>query len=104
MAISQAEAALSLAKVNLARMENVVDRRAVSRQDYDAKKNAVEAGEAQVRQNHAAVENARLNLEYCTIRSPMCTRKRAMPTGQTRSARKRPDRPIAPLGSWPVIS
>ncbi|HEX9264230.1 MAG TPA: efflux RND transporter periplasmic adaptor subunit [Candidatus Binatia bacterium] len=69
--LAQAEAALSLAKVNLARMENVVDRRAVSRQDYDAKKNAVEAGEAQVRQNHAAVENARLNLEYCTIRSPI---------------------------------
>jgi multidrug efflux system membrane fusion protein len=69
--LAQAEAALSLAKVNFARVENVSDPRAVSRQDYDTKKNAVEAGEAQVRQNHAAVENARLNLDYCTIRSPI---------------------------------
>jgi membrane fusion protein, multidrug efflux system len=31
----------------------------------------VEAGEAQVGQSRAAVENARLNLDYCTIRSPI---------------------------------
>jgi membrane fusion protein, multidrug efflux system len=69
--LAQAEAALSLAKVNFARVENVSDPRAVSRQDYDTKKNAVEAGEAQVGQSRAAVENARLNLDYCTIRSPI---------------------------------
>lgn len=69
--LAQAEATLSLAKVNFARVENVSDPRAVSRQDYDAKKNAVEAGEAQVRQLRAAVEVARLNLDYCNIRSPI---------------------------------
>jgi multidrug efflux system membrane fusion protein len=69
--LAQAEAALSLAKVNFARVETVSDPRAVSRQDYDAKKNAVEAAEAQVKLNRAAVESARLNLEYCTIRSPI---------------------------------
>ena len=37
----------------------------------NAKKNAVEVAEAQVKQNQAAVENARLNLDYCTIRSPI---------------------------------
>jgi membrane fusion protein, multidrug efflux system len=69
--LAQAEAALSLAKVNFARVETVSDPRAVSRQDYDAKKNAVEAAEAQLKLNRAAVESARLNLEYCTIRSPI---------------------------------
>jgi membrane fusion protein, multidrug efflux system len=69
--LAQAEAALSLAKVNFARVEAVSDPRAVSRQDYDTKRNAVEAAEAQVKLNRAAVESARLNLEYCTIRSPI---------------------------------
>jgi membrane fusion protein, multidrug efflux system len=69
--VAQAEAALSLAKVNFARVEQVSDPRAVSRQDFDARKSAVETAEATLKQNRAAVENARLNLEYCTIRSPI---------------------------------
>lgn len=69
--VAQAQAVLNLAKTNFARVESVSDSRAVSRQDFDAKKNAVEIAEAQLRQNRAAVETARLNLEYCTIRSPI---------------------------------
>ncbi len=69
--LAQAEAALSLAKSSLARVESVSDPRAVSRQDYDTKKSAVEAADALVKQNRAAVENARLNLDYCTIRAPI---------------------------------
>jgi multidrug efflux system membrane fusion protein len=69
--LAQAKAALDLAKINFARVESVTDPRAVSRQDYDAKKNAVAVAEAQVQQNQAAVENAQLNLDYCTIRSPI---------------------------------
>ena len=56
--LAQAEATLSLAKINFARVENVSDPRAVSRQDYDTKKSAVESADAQVKQNRAAVENA----------------------------------------------
>lgn len=69
--LAQAAAVLELARVNFARVENLNDPRAVSRQDYDTKKNAVALAEAEVRQNRAAVESARLNLEYCTIRSPI---------------------------------
>jgi len=69
--LAQAKAALDLAKIQFARVESVADKRAISRQDYDARKNAVEVAEAQVKQNQAAVETARLNLEYCTIRSPI---------------------------------
>jgi multidrug efflux system membrane fusion protein len=72
--LAQAQAALNLAKINLARMESVTDPRAISRQDYDAKKNAVEVAEAQLSQGRAAVDTARLNLEYCTIRSPLSGR------------------------------
>jgi multidrug efflux system membrane fusion protein len=69
--LAQAKAALELAKINFDRVASVTDPRAVSRQDYDAKKNAVEVAEAQVQQNQAALETARLNLDYCTIRSPI---------------------------------
>ena len=69
--LGQAKAALELAKINFDRVTSVTDQRAVSRQDYDAKKNAVAVAEAQVKQNQAALDNARLNLDYCTIRSPI---------------------------------
>src|SRR5262249_58764089 len=67
----KAKGAVALAKINFDRVASVTDQRAVSRQDYDAKKNAVEVAEAQVKQSQAALENARLNLDYCTIRSPI---------------------------------
>jgi len=69
--LAQAEAALSLAKTSFARVESVSDPRAVSRQDYDTKKIAVAGADALVKQNRAALENARLNLDYCTIRAPI---------------------------------
>src|SRR5712692_4697299 len=69
--LGQTKAGLELAKLNFNRVASVTDQRAVSRQDYDAKKNAVDVAEAQVKQNQAALETARLNLEYCTIRSPI---------------------------------
>jgi multidrug efflux system membrane fusion protein len=72
--LGQAKAALDLAKINFARVESVTDQRAVSRQDFDAKKNAVAVAEAQVKQNEAAEQNARLNLDYCTIRAPITGR------------------------------
>ena len=86
--LAQAEATLSLAKINFARVENVSDPRAVSRQDYDTKKSAVESADAQVKQNRAAVESGRLNLEYCTIRSPINGRagQRAVDVGNVVAA------------------
>jgi len=69
--LGQAQAALELAKINLARVESVSDPRAVSRQDYDSKKNAVAVASALVAQNRARVESALLNVEYCVLRSPI---------------------------------
>ena len=68
--LAQSKAALDFAKIQFARVQDLVESRAIARQDYDTRKNAVDVGEAQVRQNEAAVESARLNLEYTSIRSP----------------------------------
>ena len=69
--LAQAKAVLDLARIECARDASLVETKAISRSEYDTKKNAVEVAEAQVRQTEAAVETARLNLEYCTIRSPI---------------------------------
>ena len=89
--LAEAQASLNLAKTNFARVQNVTDQRAVSRQDYDTKKNAVDIAEAQVRQNRAAAERARLDLEYCTIRAPIDGRagQRLVDVGNIVSANNR---------------
>jgi multidrug efflux system membrane fusion protein len=69
--LAQSKAALDFANIQFARVKDLVESRAIARQDYDTRKNAVDVGEAQVRQNEAAVESARLNLEYTSIRSPI---------------------------------
>jgi len=69
--LAQSKAALDFAQVQFARVKDLIESRAIARQDYDTRKNAVDVGEAQVKQNEAAVESARLNLEYTSIRSPI---------------------------------
>src|SRR5260370_19699145 len=69
--LAQSRAALDLAKIQFARVQDLVDSKAIARQDYDTRKNAVDVAGAQVQQNQAAVESARLNLEYTSIRSPI---------------------------------
>ena len=70
-ALAQAKAALELAKIQFARDEEVIAARAISKQDYDTKKNAVDVNQAQVEAAQAALETAKLNLEYCYIHSPI---------------------------------
>lgn len=70
-ALAQAKAALDLAKIQFARDEEVIGTRAISRQDYDTKKNAVDVDQAQVEAAQATLETAKLNLEYCYIHSPI---------------------------------
>ncbi|SRR6266568_5003647 len=63
-ALAQNEASVRLARTELARAERLVQSEATTQQDYDARKSAVAVGEAQVKASRAAVETARLNLEY----------------------------------------
>jgi multidrug efflux system membrane fusion protein len=69
--LAQARATLDLAKVDFTRSANLLEQKAISQQDFDTNKNAVAVAESRVKQNEAAVETARLNLEYCSIKSPI---------------------------------
>jgi multidrug efflux system membrane fusion protein len=69
--LAQTKAALDLAKIQFSRDQEIIGTRAISQQDYDTKKNAVDVAQAQVGAAEAAVETARLNLEYCYIHSPI---------------------------------
>jgi membrane fusion protein, multidrug efflux system len=69
--LAQSKAALDYARIEFDRVKDLVESKAIARQDYDSRRNAVDVGEAQVKQNEAAVESARLNLEYTSIRSPI---------------------------------
>src|SRR5579862_5447179 len=69
--LAQSKAALDLAKIQFARDQEVIGERAISQQDYDTKKNAVDVDQAQIDAAEAALETAKLNLEYCYIHSPI---------------------------------
>lgn len=69
--LAQREAALELAKIEWDRVEALSGTKAISKQDIDTKRNAVDIAKAQVQQSHAEVEAAKLNLDYCYIRSPI---------------------------------
>ena len=70
-ALAQAKAALDLATIQFARDQEVIGSNAISKQDYDTKKNTVDVDEAQVEAAEAALETAKINLEYCYIHSPI---------------------------------
>jgi multidrug efflux system membrane fusion protein len=68
---AQKQAALSLARIELARAQELIATRSIAQEEYDTRRNAVDVAEAEVQQAEAAVATARLNLEYCSIRSPI---------------------------------
>lgn len=69
--VAQANAAMDLAKSQFERYSELVETKAISKQDYDTKKNAVDLDQAQIESAQAALETAKLNLEYCYIHSPI---------------------------------
>jgi multidrug efflux system membrane fusion protein len=69
--VAQARAALKLAEIEWERVSNLTDSRAISKTDIDTRRNAVDVAQAQVQQREAAVQTAKLNLEYCSVRSPI---------------------------------
>lgn len=69
--LQQAEAALDLAKIQFERDQELVGTRAISKQDYDTKKNTVDVVQAQIESAKAAIETAQINLDYCYIHSPI---------------------------------
>lgn len=77
-ALAQAEAALARdraqmenAQTDVKRYEDLVKKDYVTQQQYDSVKATAAATAATVRLNQAAVERARLDVAYCSIRAPM---------------------------------
>lgn len=70
-ALAQQKAALDLARTQFARYADLIGAKAVSQSEYDTRKNTVDVGLAQVQAAQAAVETARLNLQYCSIQAPI---------------------------------
>ena len=69
--MAESKAALDLANTQLKMYASIANTRAVSQMDMETRKNTVAVDEAQVQAAEAAVENAKLNMEYCYIRSPI---------------------------------
>lgn len=72
--LAQNKAQLELARIQFSRYAELLESKSVSQQEYDQRKNVLDVADAQVQQSQAAVETARLNLDYCTIRSPISGR------------------------------
>jgi multidrug efflux system membrane fusion protein len=80
-ALAQAEAELSRARVQAASAEQdetryraLVEKQYVTTQQYDQAHAALAAAQATVAASAAAVEEARLNLQYATVRAPISGR------------------------------
>lgn len=80
-AFDQAKAVLEMAEANLPairsraeRLKGLVDIHAVGQQDYDDAVAALQTAEANVAAARATMENARINLDYTPIRSPISGR------------------------------
>jgi multidrug efflux system membrane fusion protein len=79
--LRQAEAALTRAKVelenaqrDLKRISTLVEKSVSSRQQLDQQQANVDALQAQVRENEAAIERARIQLSYTVIEAPIAGR------------------------------
>ncbi len=69
--LDQSKATRTFAAAELQRIKDLFQANAGSKSDLDSKQNALDLAESQIKANEAAEQMAQLNLEYCTIRSPI---------------------------------
>ena len=72
--LESARSAASLAKSEVQRAGKLVAMQAISREEFDSRTSAEVQGGAQVRALEAAVQTARLNLDWTRVRSPIAGR------------------------------
>jgi len=68
---SQDEAQLANAKVVLERNTDLIKKKVIAEQDFDASKYQADALQAAVQADQAAIENARTQLDYTQVKSPI---------------------------------
>jgi len=69
--LANAQAALELAQVNARRSQELYESKLIPRSDYDTANATLHQAEATVKVNQAAVEKAKVDMQYCTIYSPV---------------------------------
>ena len=69
--LAQAKAQLQLDQLNLQRQVDLQKQRVIAQQDLDTARAAVATDQARIQTDEAAVATARINLDYCTINSPI---------------------------------
>ena len=69
--LEHARSEARLAASEYARAQTLVDERAISREEFDARKAAATQGNAAVRAAEAALDRARLDLEFTEVRAPI---------------------------------
>lgn len=72
--LERARSAAALAASDVRRADKLVQAQAISREEYDSRTSAEAQGGASVKAAAAAVETARLNLEWTHVRSPISGR------------------------------
>jgi RND family efflux transporter MFP subunit len=72
--LERARSAAALAASDVKRASNLVEAQAISREEFDSRTSAEAQGVATVRAAEAAVQTARLNLEWTRVRSPIAGR------------------------------
>ncbi len=70
-ALDQARARLKLDQINLQRAQDLQAKKVIAPQDFDTAKTTVTTDEAQIESAQAALAAAQVNLDYCSIRSPL---------------------------------
>jgi multidrug efflux system membrane fusion protein len=94
--LAQDEVRAANARDDAARYAELVGKEFVTRQQHDAAKTNAAALEAQVAADAAAVDRARLNLSYCTLRAPI--------SGRTGKRRLDPGNLVAAGGPEPLVT
>ncbi len=69
--VANSKAALELARINETRAKQLLDAKLVPPSDYDQTVATLHQAEATAKIKDAVLENSRVNLEYCTIYSPV---------------------------------
>ncbi len=70
-ALAEAEAALKKYQTDVARLEPLVEKKAVPQQDLDNSRASLDMGKANVLTAQSRVESAQLNLGYCDVLAPI---------------------------------
>lgn len=73
-AVARAEAAQLEAKLREERAQSLIGKKMISQQDFDSAMANARATQADVQAAKSALESARLNLEYATVRAPIAGR------------------------------